>query len=89
MSHLQYFSYPGFGEWAAENFHYNQAVRIGDLIKLSGQGKFWSIYLAALIPHIHHIASTVSNTSIVHRRHKPRNPNIPFRHLIRNSPSIL
>ncbi|KAL2822878.1 Endoribonuclease L-PSP/chorismate mutase-like protein [Aspergillus granulosus] len=38
MSHLQYFNYPGFGEWAAENFYYSQAVRIGDQIKLSGQG---------------------------------------------------
>ncbi|KAL2842749.1 Endoribonuclease L-PSP/chorismate mutase-like protein [Aspergillus pseudoustus] len=38
MSHLAYFKYPGFGDWAAENFHYSQAVRIGDVIKISGQG---------------------------------------------------
>ncbi|KAH7349751.1 endoribonuclease L-PSP [Plectosphaerella cucumerina] len=38
MSHLQYFSYDGFGKFALENFGYNQAVRVGDRIELSGQG---------------------------------------------------
>ncbi|XHG07991.1 hypothetical protein AWENTII_011122 [Aspergillus wentii] len=27
MSHLQYYSYPGFGDSAKTNFRYNQAVR--------------------------------------------------------------
>lgn len=38
MSDLQYFSYDGFGKFALENFGYNQAVRVGDRIELSGQG---------------------------------------------------
>jgi hypothetical protein len=38
MSGLEFSSYPGIGEWAAENLHYSQAVRVGDLIKCSGQG---------------------------------------------------
>ncbi|KAF2164241.1 hypothetical protein M409DRAFT_56928 [Zasmidium cellare ATCC 36951] len=40
MSHLQYKSYPGFGEWNFENFHYSSAVRIapGEQIQISGQG---------------------------------------------------
>ncbi|KAH6907421.1 Endoribonuclease L-PSP/chorismate mutase-like protein [Coprinopsis sp. MPI-PUGE-AT-0042] len=41
MSHLQYFSYPGFGEHMKEKFRHNQAVRIGDRIECSGQGG-WS-----------------------------------------------
>jgi hypothetical protein len=31
--------YPGLGEWAKENLHYSQTVRIGNIIKISGQGK--------------------------------------------------
>ncbi|KAJ8087738.1 hypothetical protein PM082_006575 [Marasmius tenuissimus] len=38
MSHLKYFSYPGFGEIARESTWYSQAVRIGDRIEVSGQG---------------------------------------------------
>ncbi|KAL9622415.1 MAG: hypothetical protein Q9160_003259 [Pyrenula sp. 1 TL-2023] len=38
MAHLQYFTYPGFGEKALEETHYSQAVRIGDIIEVSGQG---------------------------------------------------
>ncbi|KAL4995200.1 Endoribonuclease L-PSP/chorismate mutase-like protein [Aspergillus recurvatus] len=38
MSHLQYFSYKGFGEHMREVLSYNQAVRIGDRIEVSGQG---------------------------------------------------
>ncbi|TFK19800.1 putative translation initiation inhibitor [Coprinopsis marcescibilis] len=38
MSHLQYYSYKGFGEEAKEKFWYNQAVRVGDRIEISGQG---------------------------------------------------
>lgn len=38
MSHLQYFSYPGFGEQQLKNINSNQAVRIGNLIEISGQG---------------------------------------------------
>lgn len=38
MSHLQYYNYEGFGERAKVDVHYSQAVRIGDIIELSGQG---------------------------------------------------
>ncbi|KFA50973.1 hypothetical protein S40293_07284 [Stachybotrys chartarum IBT 40293] len=38
MSDLKYFNYEGFGEHARENYGYNQAVRIGDRIEISGQG---------------------------------------------------
>ncbi|KAH6655362.1 putative L-PSP endoribonuclease family protein [Truncatella angustata] len=38
MAHLQYFSYPGVGEDNRKNFHYSQAVRVGDRIECSGQG---------------------------------------------------
>jgi len=38
MSKLQYSAYPGFGDFAHEVLGYNQAVRIGDKIELSGQG---------------------------------------------------
>ncbi|KAL0563007.1 hypothetical protein V5O48_019072 [Marasmius crinis-equi] len=38
MAHLQYFSYPGYGEIATEKYWYSQAVRIGDRIEASGQG---------------------------------------------------
>ncbi|WVF68534.1 hypothetical protein IAT40_003302 [Kwoniella sp. CBS 6097] len=38
MSNLQYFTYKGLGEWAAEHLGYSQAVRVGDILYLSGQG---------------------------------------------------
>lgn len=42
MSHLTYYSYAGFGERAARDTHYSQAVRLpsptGDIIQISGQG---------------------------------------------------
>ncbi|KAH9902093.1 YjgF-like protein [Xylariomycetidae sp. FL2044] len=38
MAHLPQYSYPGIGEWAKENLHYSQAVRVGDTIVCSGQG---------------------------------------------------
>ncbi|KAL4937429.1 hypothetical protein BDV06DRAFT_226948 [Aspergillus oleicola] len=38
MSHLEYFSYKGFGENMREALSYNQAVRIGDRIEIAGQG---------------------------------------------------
>jgi hypothetical protein len=40
MSKLQYFDYPGFGEWARENNHYSQVVRIGNELRVSGQGQY-------------------------------------------------
>lgn len=43
MSHLQYFDYEGFGERVRKETHYSQAVRIGNIIKISGQG---------LLPHV-------------------------------------
>ena len=39
MSTPKFAIYPGLGEWAKENLHYSQAVRIGNIIKISGQGK--------------------------------------------------
>jgi hypothetical protein len=38
MSDLKYFNYDGFGTFAREHYGYNQAVRIGDRIEISGQG---------------------------------------------------
>lgn len=39
MSHLQYFDYEGLGQRVRKDTHYSQAVRIGDIIECSGQGK--------------------------------------------------
>lgn len=39
MSHLPYFAYPGVGEENRENYHYSQAVRVGDRIECAGQGE--------------------------------------------------
>lgn len=39
MSHLQYFDYEGFGRKYRKVIHYAQAVRVGDTIETSGQGK--------------------------------------------------
>lgn len=38
MSGLKYYSYEGFGQAAAENFYYSQAVRVGNRIECAGQG---------------------------------------------------
>lgn len=38
MSTLQYYAYPGMGEYARENLGYNQVVRVGDRLEVSGQG---------------------------------------------------
>ncbi|GAB7349468.1 hypothetical protein MBLNU459_g0181t1 [Dothideomycetes sp. NU459] len=38
MANLQYYNYPGYGEWAEKNLLYSQAVRVGDRIICSGQG---------------------------------------------------
>ncbi|KAL4913897.1 Endoribonuclease L-PSP/chorismate mutase-like protein [Aspergillus aurantiobrunneus] len=38
MSHLQYFSYKGFGEHVRDALSYSQAVRIDDRIEVAGQG---------------------------------------------------
>ena len=40
MSQLQYTSYEGYGQRVKRDLHYSQAVRIGDTIECSGQGKF-------------------------------------------------
>jgi enamine deaminase RidA (YjgF/YER057c/UK114 family) len=48
MSKLQYFNYPGYGEMANENgYHYSQAVRVGNEVKISGQGTFVNIHVFA------------------------------------------
>ncbi|KAG9942002.1 L-PSP endoribonuclease family protein, partial [Aureobasidium melanogenum] len=38
MSHLKYYCYEGLGVKQRENFHYSQAVRVGDRIECAGQG---------------------------------------------------
>ncbi|KAL7926945.1 hypothetical protein ACQKWADRAFT_279083 [Trichoderma austrokoningii] len=38
MSHLKYYSYDGVGKRNVEKYSYNQAVRVGDRIEISGQG---------------------------------------------------
>ncbi|PVI02670.1 YjgF-like protein [Periconia macrospinosa] len=38
MSHLPYFCYKGFGEEKREQLWYSQAVRVGDVIEVAGQG---------------------------------------------------
>lgn len=38
MSHLKYSNYKGYGDNHASG--YSQAVRVGDRIEISGQGKF-------------------------------------------------
>lgn len=38
MSAPKFAIYPGLGEWAKDNLHYSQAVRLGNIIKISGQG---------------------------------------------------
>ncbi|WP_313357001.1 RidA family protein [Microbacterium sp.] len=40
------FATPGYGEWARENLHYSQALRIGNRVEISGQGGWdddWSL----------------------------------------------
>jgi enamine deaminase RidA (YjgF/YER057c/UK114 family) len=38
MSKLEFFNTPGYGEIARTRNHYNQALRIGDRVEISGQG---------------------------------------------------
>jgi hypothetical protein len=38
MASLHFTTYPDLGEWAKDNLHYSQAVRIGNVIKIAGQG---------------------------------------------------
>ena len=38
MPEIEFFITPGFGEMAREKLHYNQALRIGDRVEISGQG---------------------------------------------------
>ena len=40
MSHLKYYAYEPFGTRQQQNFHYSQAVRVGDRIECAGQGMF-------------------------------------------------
>jgi enamine deaminase RidA (YjgF/YER057c/UK114 family) len=35
---VEFFATPGYGERQLNNLHYNQAVRIGDRVEISGQG---------------------------------------------------
>lgn len=38
MPEIEFFITPGFGEKARKALHYNQALRIGDRVEISGQG---------------------------------------------------
>lgn len=38
MSHLKYYNYEGYGQTAQVNAGYSQAVRVGDIIEIAGQG---------------------------------------------------
>ena len=38
MSKPEFFTTPGYGETQLANMHYNQAVRFGDRVEISGQG---------------------------------------------------
>ena len=38
MAEVEFFATPGYGEKSRENLHYNQALRIGDRVEISGQG---------------------------------------------------
>lgn len=38
MSHLKYYDYEGFGERTLNEAHITQAVRVGDIIEVAGQG---------------------------------------------------
>ena len=57
MSHLTYYNYEGFGQEAHQNYSYSQAVRIGDRIECSGQGR--SI--------LKHLSQRVTNEQISRR----------------------
>ncbi|WP_029113788.1 RidA family protein [Mycobacterium sp. URHB0044] len=35
---IEFFATPGYGDRQLRNLHYNQAVRIGDRVEISGQG---------------------------------------------------
>lgn len=39
MSHLKYYAYKDLGVKQQKDFHYSQAVRVGDRIECAGQGK--------------------------------------------------
>lgn len=45
MADLKYFNYENYGSYALESFAYNQAVRVGDKIELSGQGRWSNFHL--------------------------------------------
>jgi hypothetical protein len=48
MSHLKFYTSPGVPESMLESHHYSQAVRVGDLIQLSGQGTISPSFLSSL-----------------------------------------
>jgi len=74
MSHLQYFSYPGFGEEKREEIWYSQAVRIGDRIEISGQGIFTN-YLPTSTSRLH-VAYSLNHFLRRLGPHHKRNPHL-------------
>jgi enamine deaminase RidA (YjgF/YER057c/UK114 family) len=38
MTETQFFATPGYGRWMLDNRHYQQALRVGDQVQISGQG---------------------------------------------------
>lgn len=55
MSHLRWYASKGFGEAAVESYGYNQAVRVGDTIHLSGQGNRYHTHTSPFhLADVHH-----------------------------------
>ena len=58
MAHLHYSNYPGYGDFAKEEYHYSQALRIGDIIELSGQGThLFPTFITRLLSQISSLAT--------------------------------
>lgn len=68
MSHLTYTNYEGYGELAKESYWYSQAVRVGDVIELSGQGKF----LLPSIPKTRSSSQMFANAHLNQTKHSPQ-----------------
>ena len=48
MAHLQYFNYEGYGQRMRKEQHYSQAVRVGNIIEVSGQGSSFSFIILTI-----------------------------------------
>jgi hypothetical protein len=66
MSQLKSFTYEGAGEFLTNFLHYAQAVRVGDQLQLSGQGK------SPAPPFLAHKQLTYSPRRLFHKRRRAR-----------------